>query len=181
MKPGQWDSPGLGQWSVRDLTGHASRALLTVETYLGQPAAGVDVVGPVEYFVRALASIGDPVQVARRGRETGAALGADPVWSVREIAERVLGVVSEVDDGRLVATPVGGMRPGDYLPTRSFELVVHTLDLAGAIGADAEPPAEALTASLELAAELALRLGRGANVLLALTGRRSLEADFSVV
>ena len=34
IRPDQWDQPGLGVWSVRDLVGHTSRAFLTVETYL---------------------------------------------------------------------------------------------------------------------------------------------------
>ncbi len=68
-----------------------------------------------------------------------------------------------------------------YLPTRTFELVVHTLDLAAAIHAPGEPPTEPLAASLELAAGLALHSGRGVEVLLALTGRRTLAADFSLV
>ena len=38
-----WDRPGLGKWSVRDLVGHTSRALITVETYLKQPAETEDV------------------------------------------------------------------------------------------------------------------------------------------
>ncbi len=29
----QWHHLGLGVWTVRDLVGHTSRALLTVETY----------------------------------------------------------------------------------------------------------------------------------------------------
>ena len=38
-----WSRPALGEWDVRALTGHTSRALTTVETYLGTraPAAGV--------------------------------------------------------------------------------------------------------------------------------------------
>lgn len=179
--PEQWDAPGLGQWSVRDLVGHTSRALLTVEAYLGRPASAVEVSGPAEYFQKALASIGDPDQVLRRGREAGAALGGDPGRAVREIAARVLDLISGADEVRLVGTPVGGMRLGEYLPTRTFELVVHTLDLAHAIGASVQPPTEATAASLEIAAELALRSGSGAAVLLALTGRRPLTAGFSVV
>jgi len=34
----RWDRPGLGEWDVRSLVGHTSRALLTVETYLARPA-----------------------------------------------------------------------------------------------------------------------------------------------
>ena len=49
---GKWDQFGLGEWTVRDLVGHTSRALLTVETYLDQETAAVEVTSPVEYFHR---------------------------------------------------------------------------------------------------------------------------------
>jgi uncharacterized protein (TIGR03083 family) len=179
--PEQWERPGMGEWSVRDLVGHTSRALLTVETYLDHPAAAAEVATPVDYFLKALASIGDPARVAQRGREAGAALGLDPAGAIREIADRVLALVARTDEAQLVATPIGGMHLGVYLTTRTFELVVHTLDLATAINTPAQPPPEALAASLELAAGLALRSGRGAEALLALTGRRPLPPGFSVV
>jgi uncharacterized protein (TIGR03083 family) len=177
----QWDSPGLDRWSVRDLVGHTSRALLTVETYLGQPASAVELETPVDYFVAALAGTGGPDQIAQRGREAGAALGPDPASAVREIADRVLKLLADADDEQLLSTPVGGMRLRDYLPTRTFELVVHTLDLAAALGVLAEPPPEPAGLSLQIAADLVLRSGRGAEVLLALTGRHPLPAGFSVV
>src|SRR6266487_6364831 len=96
--PEQWDSPGLDRWSVRDLVGHTSRALLTVETYLGQPASAVEVDTPVDYFIAALAGTGGPDQIAQRGREAGAALGPDPASAVRETADRVLKLLAGADD-----------------------------------------------------------------------------------
>ena len=38
IPPNRWDAPGLGEWDLRSLVGHTSRSLITVETYLGQPA-----------------------------------------------------------------------------------------------------------------------------------------------
>jgi hypothetical protein len=73
------------------------------------------------------------------------------------------------------------MRLRDYLPTRVFELVVHTLDLAAALGLEAEPPPDALAVCLELAASLAQRRGAGPAVLMALSGRRPLPPDFSLL
>src|SRR4051794_34203389 len=162
VEPAQWDRPGLGEWSVRDLVGHTGRAFLTVETYLGQPAAAVDLPTAADYFVTALAAHGDPAAVAQRGREAGAALGADPATGTRAIVSRVLGLVATADDSRLVSTPVGGMRLVDYLPTRVFELVVHTLDLAAAIGVAAEPPPAAAGIAVHLASEIAVRTGKAA-------------------
>ena len=181
VRPADWERPALGEWSVRDLAGHTSRALITLETYLGRPAQAVDAASAVEYFVSARASFGDPVEVARRGREAGAALGADPAATIRQLAERVVPLVAGADLDLLLATPAGGMRLRDYLATRVFELVIHTLDLAAAIGAAAEPPVAATAVSLEIAAGLALRSGEVGDVLLALTGRRPLRSGFSVL
>lgn len=179
--PGQWEQPGLGVWSVRDLVGHTTRALRTIEAYASAPAASEALRSPVDYYIQALPTLGDPALVAQRGREAGAALGADPLGAVRDIVERVLALVAGLDEGQLITTPVGGMRLDAYLPTRTFELVVHTLDLARAIGVPFEPPTAALTSSLRLAAELAARQGRGAEALLALTGRGPLPDGFTVL
>jgi uncharacterized protein (TIGR03083 family) len=177
----QWDQPGLGVWSVRDLVGHTSRAFLTVETYLDRPASEAALSQAADYVVAAQAMYGNPADVAQRGREAGAALGADPVAAVHEIAARVLQLVARADDGALLATPMGGIRLIDYLPTRVFELVVHTLDLATAIGVAAEPPTEAAGLCLQLAAEVVARSGKAAPVLLALSGRGPLPAGFSIM
>lgn len=179
--PEQWEQPGLGVWSVRDLVGHTARALLTVEAYAAHPAASAVLATPADYFIQALASIGDPALVAQRGREAGVALGTDPVMAVHEHVERVLALLPRLSGSQLIATPVGGIRVDVYLPTRTFELVVHTLDLARAIAVPFEPPASSLAASLELAADLAARRGRGAEALLALTGRGPLPAGYTVL
>jgi len=91
--PTQWEQPGLGVWTVRDLVGHARRALLTVELYLAEPAAQREVVRPVDYFLRAQVGLADPASVAARGRAAGVALGSDPIAAVRAIAARVLAQV----------------------------------------------------------------------------------------
>jgi hypothetical protein len=81
----------------------------------------------------------------------------------------------------LITTLAGGMRLGSYLPTRTFELIVHTLDLAAALKVVPAPPEEATAESLAIAAGLALRTGRAAEVLLSLTGRGPLPNGFSVL
>lgn len=202
--PQDWDGVGLGEWSVRALTGHAARALLTIESYrsvTAEPARPVStgpiltspvlaspvltspvLTGPVDYFRAAAAALAGPAAVAERGRQAGAALGNDPAAAVSVIARRVRGLVSETADGALMRTPVGIITLVDYLPTRTFELTVHGLDLAAAV--EAVPPTELdgpLAASLLLAAQLAVATGRGTEVLLALTGRRLLPAPFNVV
>ncbi len=177
----QWDGIALGEWTVRDLVGHANRALLTVETYLGQPAAAVEVERPADYFIRASAALADPAAVAARGREAGQALGDDPAAAVRETAARVLAGVGAAADDACLTTPVGGMRLIDYLPTRVLELTVHTLDLAAAISVGVTLPQGAAAVTLGLVAELAAsRPDRVAPLLLAATGRQALPPGFSV-
>ena len=177
----QWDSPGLGEWSVRELVGHTHRALLTVETYLDKPSATVDLERPVDYFVRAKASLGDPAAVAARGREAGKALGAEPLAVVRATATRVLTRLKDTPDTACVTTPVGAMRLLDYLPSRVFELTIHTLDLAVATSQDVTISQEAAAVTVSLVTELAHASGKLAPLLLAATGRRALPSGFSVL
>jgi hypothetical protein len=81
----------------------------------------------------------------------------------------------------VITTIVGGMRLSDYLPTRTFELVVHTADLATALGAPPDPPAAPAAQALALVGELAADEGLAGPLLLAATGRHGLPAGFSVL
>ena len=184
VRPEDWARPALGVWTVRDLTGHTGRALQTVELYL-DPGAGEstpDLTGPTEYYARAAAALADPAAVAERGRQAGAALGDDPASTVVSMAHRVVALVDDSAEHALVRTPVGTIRLRDYLPTRTFELVVHSLDLAAAVGAAVPDVLRGPVGTcLHLAADLASVRGDGPDVLLALTGRRSLPDGFSVV
>lgn len=110
-----------------------------------------------------------------------AALGADIAGAVAAIAARVLTRVDATPPDALVGTPVGGMRLADYLPTRTFELTVHTGDLAVALGLPVEVPTAAAAASLDVLGWLAARTGQAGTLLLAATGRRSLPIGFSVL
>jgi hypothetical protein len=89
----RWDRPGLGEWDVRALVGHTSRALLTVETYLARPAPAAEVASATDYF-RATRAAADGAAVAIRGRDAGAALGSDPTAAVAQIAARVLALIT---------------------------------------------------------------------------------------
>ena len=177
---GRWDRPGLGEWDVRALVGHTSRSLLTVEMYLARPAATVEVASPADYF-RATRTAAADSSVAARGRDAGAALGDDPAAAVAEIAVRVIALVDTRDGTELVSTIAGGMQLRDYLPTRTFELTVHTADLARALGAPLDVPATAAAQALHLVADLAAPEGLAGPLLLAATGRSGLPAGFSVL
>ena len=176
-----WESAGLGVWTVRDLVGHTSRAMTTLERYCDQPGGQVEVETPVSYFLRAMESIANPEDVAERRRQSGQDLGPDPAETVREIAGRVLVGLEQVSDDLVLALPVGGMRLIDYLPTRIFELVIHGLDLASVIGVANEPPRAPTEVTLHLLSDLALESGKPAALILAVTGRRSLPERFNLV
>jgi uncharacterized protein (TIGR03083 family) len=175
----RWERPGLGAWDVRALVGHTSRSLLTVEMYLARPAAAVEVASAGDYF-RVTRKMAAGPEVAARGRDAGVALGADPGAAVAEIAERVLPLVDTCDGTELVTTIAGGMRLQDYLPTRTFELAVHTADLATALGLPPDVPPPAAAQALQMIADLAISDGRAGALLLAATGRPH-PAGFSVL
>lgn len=177
----QWGLRALGEWNVRDLVGHTNRALLTVDTYLDKPAETCDLERPVSYFLHAMASLGDPAAVAARGRAAGHALGHDPLASVRETAERVVDRLRQSADDTLLTTPVGGMSLIDYLPSRVFELTIHTLDLAVALSRPVTPPAAAVRVTFSLLTELAIATDKSVPLLLSAVGRGALPAAFSVL
>ena len=176
----RWAEPGLGGWDVRALVGHTSRSLLTVEAYLARPTETAEVPSAADYFRATRAMAADPA-VAQRGRDAGTALGEDPAAAVVEIAARVVPLVDAQDGGTLLTTIAGGMRLADYLPTRTFELAVHTSDLARALDAPLDVPATAATQALRLVTELAVSDGRAGPLLLAATGRSGLPPGWSVL
>lgn len=176
----RWDEPGLGEWDVRALVGHTSRSFLTVQEYLARPAAAVEVASTTGYY-RAIRGMTTGPAVTQRGRDAGAALGEDPAAGVAHIAARVLPVVAACGGDELLTTIAGGMRLADYLPTRTFELVVHTCDLATALGLPLDVPAAAAEQALATVAELAVADGSAGTLLLALTGRTALPPGFSVL
>lgn len=176
----RWESPGLGEWTVRDLVGHTSRSLLTVETYLSRPALLAEIDSAAGYLA-ATKEIAAGPEVAARGREAGAMLGTDPPAEVSRIVARVLPLLHERTGAELVTTIAGGMRLDDYLPTRTFELTVHTADLVTALGERLDVPRLAAEQALCLVAELAARDGRSGPLLLASTGRTGLPEGYSVL
>ena len=176
----RWNGPGLGEWDLRSLVGHTSRSLVTVQTYLDQPAETEEVPSPAAYYV-AVAGL-DNAAVADRGRQAGLALGENPAQFVDALAHRVLELVESAGNP-LIHTGAGGMRLENYLSTRTFELVVHSLDIAAAVP-DIEPPEfsdQVLGEVASVAATAAVLRGRGVELMLALTGRATLSQGFSIV
>jgi uncharacterized protein (TIGR03083 family) len=178
-----WDRPALGLWTVRDLVGHTSRALSTIETYLAAPPPSEIVLhDPMDYLVAAGGPGLDHATVAARGRAAGAALGDDPVAAVQELVRRVTGLVDATPDDAPLAMIFGGTTLLTYLPTRTLELTVHTLDLTAATGVDPPPVLAApIAACLALAAAAAGARPDAATLLRALMGRAALPPGFSLI
>jgi uncharacterized protein (TIGR03083 family) len=178
-----WDGPGLGEWDLRALVGHASRSLITVSTYLKTSAGREDITTPAEYYVRVTPSaLGiDPADVAERGRQAGRDLGADPAATIDALMSRVLAEVANAGNPLIQVIGGLGIRLHTYLPTRIFELAVHSLDIAEVLNIRHVLPRDVLEEAVGLATRTAVATGHGETVLLALTGRTILPPSFSVV
>ena len=182
IEPRQWDGPGLGEWDLRALVGHTTRSLITVTEYVDRPVASVDLESPEAYYAAASAFAGaDQAAVVERGRQAGEVLGADPAAVVAELRDAAVARLRGQPDLRMY-TLLGGMWLRDYLPTRTFELAVHGLDIAAATGSVGHrPDPEVAGAMVAIAGRVAAERGDGGEVLRALTGRSVLAAGFSVV
>lgn len=179
----RWDGPGLGEWDLRSLVGHTSRSLITVSTYLQTTAEREDIATPEEYYVRVNPSVLgiDASAIVDRGRQAGIDLGDDPSAAVHALVDRVLGELAEAGDPLIQVIGGLGIRLHSYLPTRTFELAVHGLDIARAVGVPSALPVDVLEDATSLAARIAVAGGHGETVLLALTGRAALPSSFSAV
>jgi uncharacterized protein (TIGR03083 family) len=176
-----WDGPGLGEWTLRDLVGHTSRSLVTVIEYLARPVDDEVVASAAAYYTAISAGTFDAAAVTERGRQAGRDLGENPASRFGQLVDEAVQVAEGTDPDLVVHTIVGGMRVAAYLPTRTFELCVHGLDIQAATDVPVDLPAPALEEACALAAVAAAQRGLGPDVLLALTGRRPLPQGFSVV
>ncbi|TDO14167.1 uncharacterized protein (TIGR03083 family) [Mycobacterium sp. BK086] len=175
----RWDTPALGTWTVRTLVGHIGRSFTTVVDYSARPADRVDVADSAQYYLAIAPMLTDPAAIDARAVQAGLALGDDPVTALRELQDGA--ATALVTDDRVIATIAGGMRLSDYLPTRIFELGLHSVDLARAIGVAETLPPEIVDSILGLAVQVAQRRGDGQALMCALTGRGQFPAGYSVV
>jgi len=176
-----WDGPGLGEWTLRDLVGHTSRSLRTVIDYFARPVEEEAVTSAAGYLTATSVGAFDTAAVTERGRQAGRDLGEDPAATFSDLVDEAVRVAEDTDPDLVVHTIVGGMRAAAYLPTRTFELCVHGLDIAAATGTPLDLPAPALEEATTLAAVAAVQRGLGPELLLTMTGRRDLPRGFSVV
>lgn len=178
----RWELPGLGSWTVRSLAGHTARAILTVESSLLQEEpSDVTIQSAEAYYTSVYLTFTDAAAVEARGVEAGRWLADDPVAQVSAALARTTSLIQSQPVNRIVSIGGMGIRLTEYLRTRVFELVVHTIDLSRATGVIHELPVTAIADAVSLATSVAMLRGSGESILLALTGRESLPSDFSVV
>ena len=170
----RWDAPGPGGRTVRELVGRTvAEALGQVPDVLGRTAGNLAADSP-EAYAAVVRATPPPV-------DAGPDLGDDAGDVVADLIGRATATLATVGDADVVDTPIGGMRVRDWLPTRTFELVVHGLDVAAAAGVELHLAPAVLAEAAALAARTAVSVGDGELVLRALTGRAGLPPGFSVV
>ena len=174
-------APALGEWCVRDLVGHTYRSFTTVLSYSAVPSDKVDFERPVDYFLRLLSSDVNHGHIAERGRAAGLEIIEDPKMMVRGFAMYVKNKLEELSDDHIMGTLTGGMRLIDYLPTRTFELIIHTMDLTKALGLESSPPRRGMETTLQMIGQLALNRGYAQDLILSSTGRDGLARGFTVL
>ncbi|MGK5681603.1 maleylpyruvate isomerase N-terminal domain-containing protein [Actinoplanes sp. URMC 104] len=168
--------PGDRLDELRPLVGRTvSSALQQVPRVLAAAGGPVNVSAPEGYFVF-LRDVPEAVYAVVTDAGFDGALD-----TVGELAARATQALAAAGDDDVVATPVGGMRVRDWLPTRTFELVVHGTAVAAAADVPAGFDAAAVSEAAVLATRIAVALGEGEAVLSALTGRSPLPGKFSVL
>jgi uncharacterized protein (TIGR03083 family) len=178
VQPEYWDRPGaLGEWTTRELAAHTLRAFITVEGYLmAEPSTDRVLADASEYYQTALSNAGVHQGVAARARQAGRQL-IDPVGEAETTIAQVLALVASTADDEPVNSPSGQMTLSEYLATRVVELGVHTLDLQRATGQLPELHPDTSAVVLNVLTGLASPVP----LVLALTGRAPLPADFNVL
>lgn len=188
IAPEQWEQAGLGSWSVRSLAGHTLRAITTVNDYLTAEAPTTATCADAEaYLLGTFAGLATSASqtndaIAQRGVTAGELLANTPLPQLTQQLDRTLAMIAAQPDGRIVSVHGGrSIQLSEYLRTRNFELVIHSLDLTRATGIAQTLPARSMEDAAALAARVAVRQGRGREFLLAITGRFPLAEAFSVV
>ncbi|WNI23469.1 sterol carrier family protein [Streptomyces sp. ITFR-16] len=163
LTPQQLDGPsGLGEWTARELAVHVTMALshVTRTLELPEPALAKPEVTLLEWPFTTAA------RAARIADDTAASAADHPDLDglYGEVAARFEGLVPGAPEDRLLATRVGAMRLGDFLVTRTVELVVHTYDLNEAVGLGIPYDRQALAACTRLLADALAEKAPGGSV-----------------
>ncbi|HUH08392.1 MAG TPA: maleylpyruvate isomerase N-terminal domain-containing protein [Egibacteraceae bacterium] len=176
---GAWARPGLGEWTLGELTAHVMGGAARLDEYLGKSVeaatASRDRVSYFRYDPEAIAA-----EVAERARRAAAELDpADLPSRFAEAWRRSAASASAASADRLVAPYWGVMRLDEYTATRVLEMVVHHMDIRGALDLPplSSPSASRMTMELLeglLGAPRPRNMGR-TRFILAATGRLEVE------
>jgi len=141
---------GLPNWDVHQLLVHIARQIEAVPRAIEAEApAKADLDLPT--WARSTGDIADRLDADTREAAAGTARAAS---RIEEAAEQLARVMDRaVEPGRNVRITLGTMRATDFLVTRLVELVVHTDDLARAIGTGIPLDRQALAAVTRLLAD----------------------------
>ena len=175
IDPQAWSGPGLGEWTLHELTAHLVGSAARLAEYAQQPLSGDSpVCDRVEYWQMDLSA--EAPAVAARARERAAGLPPERIEeSFARAWTSTAQVVADRGPDALVNTLRGPMRMDDYLATRVVEVCVHHIDIRTAVDlpAAATPAASRMTMELLealLGAPRPRNLGR-VRFILAATGR----------
>jgi uncharacterized protein (TIGR03083 family) len=171
---GDWDRPGLGEWSIAELVAHLIRAVTRIDAYREADATGPVIHDRVSYFQFDMAAAAPAI--AQRARDE--ALAVPPSALPARFANGWRASArwaAALPGAHVIATARGPMRLDEYVATRVLEVVVHHMDLRSALAMPpgATPAAGRLTmAILEgmLGAPRPRNLGR-TRFILTTTGR----------
>jgi uncharacterized protein (TIGR03083 family) len=162
LTPAQLELPTrLGNWSVRELTAHIALAVESVTRNIERPVPPRQEVALLEWPFMTAPRAG---RIDEDVKAVAAGVGAGELSALfQRTVERFAALVPGTSDERLLATRVGVMRLGDYLVTRCVELVVHTDDLAAALGMEPRFDRQVLAACSRLLADALAARAPGAS------------------
>ncbi|MFI9580948.1 sterol carrier family protein [Streptomyces sp. NPDC052236] len=152
LAPAQFDLPTrLGDWTVRELAAHIAMTIGSISRSLALPEPAAQEVTLLDYPFATVRFAG---QVDEGVKEIAAASTlAETVELYARTVARLRELLPAVPDDRLLASRLGAMRFGDFLVTRTVELIVHTDDLNDAAGLSIPYDRQALAACTRLLAD----------------------------
>ncbi|MGW2563161.1 sterol carrier family protein [Streptomyces sp. NPDC001514] len=142
----------LGDWTVRELAAHFALAVGSVVRNVARPEPAQREVGLLDWPFTTAERAGAIDEDTRAIADVAQGLDALHALYERTAAE-LADTLAATPDDRLIQARMGAMRLGDYLVTRTVELVVHTDDLNDATGLGVPYDRQAVAACVRLLAD----------------------------